>query len=116
MRVYREILPNSCLLILTDSEESALTVLLLSEALQQACASGKASVWVDCSNLQQLSSTVLAVLQQYTTWLQQQNKQLVVCHPPASLQVKPSDANLMLAPSLLDAELQCRALLGQRAA
>jgi ABC-type transporter Mla MlaB component len=110
MRVYRENLPNSCLLILTDSDDHALTVLLLTEALQQACASGKASIWVDCSQVQQLSATVLAVLQHYATWLRQHNITLVVCHPPASLQVGRSAESLLVVPSLLDAELQCRTL------
>ncbi|TGE06556.1 STAS domain-containing protein [Hymenobacter fodinae] len=108
MRVYRENLPNSCLLILTESDDNHLTVLLLTEALQQACGSGKSSIWVDCSQVQQLSSTVLAVLRHYASWLQQQHITLVVCHPPDSLQMERSDANLLVAPSLLDAELQCR--------
>ncbi|TGD79794.1 STAS domain-containing protein [Hymenobacter wooponensis] len=85
-------------------------MLLLTEALQQACASGKSSIWVDCSQVQQLSATVLAVLRHYASWLQQQNITLVVCHPPDSLKVGRSDVSLLVAPSLLDAELQCRDL------
>jgi hypothetical protein len=33
---------------------------------------------------------------------------LVVCHPPISLSTAQPKAELLLAPSLLDAELQCR--------
>jgi anti-anti-sigma regulatory factor len=110
MRVYQENLPNSCLLILTESDDSSLAALLLTEALQLACRSGKSSIWIDCSQVQQLSSTVLAILRHYAAWLQQQHITLVICHPPDSLQAGRSDRGLLLAPTLLDAELQCRAL------
>lgn len=109
MRVYQEDLPNSCLLILTESDDCSLAALLLTEALQLACRSGKDSIWIDCSQVQQLNSTVVAILEHYATWLQQQRIMLVVCHPPASLEAGRATRSLLLAPSLLDAELQCRA-------
>ncbi|SNC59821.1 Anti-anti-sigma regulatory factor (antagonist of anti-sigma factor) [Hymenobacter gelipurpurascens] len=108
MRVYREILPNSFLLILTGSGESSVAVLLLTEALEQACHSGKTSIWVDCSQVQQLSTLELAVLEHYSTELLVRGITLVVCHPPDSLSTALPKAHLLLAPSLLDAELQCR--------
>ncbi|QJX45474.1 hypothetical protein HMJ29_00385 [Hymenobacter taeanensis] len=99
------------MLILTESDDSSVAVLLLTEALQLACRSGKASIWIDCSQVQQLSATVVAILRHYAAWLQQQHITLVICHPPESLKAGRSDRSLLLAPSLLDAELQCRDLL-----
>lgn len=108
MRVYREILPNSFLLILTGSGESVMAPLLITDALETACCSGKTSIWIDCSQVSQLSAGLLSLLEHYTVQLLRLGITLVVCHPPDSLVAARPEVELLLAPSLLDAELQCR--------
>lgn len=113
MRVYREILPNSLLLILTGSADSALAPLLITDALEMACSSGKTSIWVDCSQVSQLNAGTLSLLEHYTAQLLRLGITLVVCHPPESLVAARPEVDLLLAPSLLDAELQCRSVAMQ---
>lgn len=106
MRVYQEVLPNSCLLILTDSDGWA-GLAPLARALHWALRQPQLRVWVDCSSLADLSAHALFLLRQGAERLRQRGGCLVLCHPPASLSVpRPEELPLgyKVAASLLDAE------------
>ena len=106
MRVYQELLPHSCLLILTDNDGWA-GAAPLAKALRWALRHHHRRVWVDCSSVAYLSAAVLALLQQGTDRLRQRGGSLVVCHPPKSLGTRETEelpASLVVAASLLDAE------------
>ncbi|MCA8832049.1 STAS domain-containing protein [Hymenobacter pini] len=122
MEVYREILPNSYLLILTDNNAPA-TVAQLSYALRRASRSGKPSIWVDCSQLHRLPFAALRVLARYYRRLRQRQIPLVLCHlgdDAHQLMAKlPTALCPPVVPSLLDAERYCQhphALLRQQPA
>ncbi|MFD1467781.1 STAS domain-containing protein [Hymenobacter caeli] len=106
MRVYQELLPHSCLLILTDNDGWAGSA-PLAKALRWALRHHHRRVWVDCTSVAHLSATVLALLQQGAERLRQRGGCLVLCHPPRSFG-DPNDervpASLVVAASLLDAE------------
>ena len=116
MEVYREVLPNSYLLILTDGDTPAAGVrapeVPLLHALRRASRSGKTSIWVDCSHLQQLSLASLRVLLRFYRRLQQRQVSLVLCHLEGTVQQQlarlPASACPPVLPSLLDAESYCR--------
>ncbi|HEX8428388.1 hypothetical protein [Hymenobacter sp.] len=117
MNVYREILPDSYLLILTDEEHSAEPE-ALHRALQRAGGSGKNNVWVDCSELHQPSQAIIKLLSDFYIRLRHQHIQLILCHledglQQAILQLPPSSQPLVLA-TLLDASLYCRNLHATR--
>lgn len=109
MEVYREILPQSYLLILTDSEPKDLTP--LSYALRLASRSGKSNIWIDCSHVTKMPFSVLRVLVRYYRRLLARNVSLVLCH--VSDAAHQQMAKLATAdrppvmPSLLDAEQYC---------
>ncbi|UYZ62674.1 STAS domain-containing protein [Hymenobacter weizhouensis] len=116
MEVYREILPNSYLLILSDSSTSAgstsATEVPLLHALHRASRSGKASIWIDCSHLQQLPLASLRVLLRFYRRLQQRRVSLVLCHLEGAARQQlaklPGSLCPPVVPSLLDAESYCR--------
>ena len=106
MEVYREILPQSYLLILTDSEPQDLTP--LSYALRLASRSGKENIWVDCSHITKMPFSALRVLVRYYRRLLARNVSLVLCHvgDAAHQQMAklPTAQRPPVVPSLLDAE------------
>lgn len=116
MEVYREVLPNSYLLILTDGETPAAAAAApetpLLQALRRASRSGKNSIWIDCSHLQQLSSASMRVLLRFYRRLKQRQVSLVLCHLEGAVRQQlaslPSSACPPVVPSLLDAESYCR--------
>jgi len=108
--VYREILPESYLLILAP-EQHTLGGVPLSQALYGAAHSGKPSVWVDCSNLQQLSHHTCQVLLHYYQQYMQLGISLVLCHlepevEQALVQACPT-VPPPIVPTLLDADQYC---------
>ncbi|GAB3232626.1 hypothetical protein GCM10027346_20020 [Hymenobacter seoulensis] len=111
MEVYREILPESYLLILADDNEPA-TKDQLSYALRRASRSGKPNIWVDCSHTRNLSFATLRLLARYYRRLRKQQVQLVLCHLGDSarqLMAKlPTALCPPVVPTLLDAEQYCR--------
>ncbi|GAB2772393.1 hypothetical protein HNQ93_000759 [Hymenobacter luteus] len=114
MEVYREILPESYLLILADDDEPTGGA-ELSYALRRACRSGKPSIWIDCSHLRNLSFATLRVLVRYYRRLQERRIPLVLCHLGDSagqlLTRLPAALCPPVVPSLLDAEHYCRTQL-----
>lgn len=106
MRVYQETLPNSCLLILTDSDSWA-GLAPLARALRWALRQPQRRVWVDCSSLANLSAHALFLLRQGAERLRQRGGCLVLCHPPGSLNEPTTEGPPLVyqvAASLLDAE------------
>ncbi|UOQ53266.1 STAS domain-containing protein [Hymenobacter cellulosivorans] len=120
MEVYREILPESYLLILADdvpvspeNEDDA-----LDRALSRAARSGKSSVWVDCSHLHHLPSDAAELLTYYYHKLSKHGMSLVLCHLSDGIRLEltalaPS-LSIPIVPTLLDAETYCRQLVNQR--
>jgi anti-anti-sigma regulatory factor len=113
MEVYREILPESYLLVVADD-----TLLSddepekpLRKALSRAARSGKISIWIDCSQLEQLPPQTAEMLARYCRKLDKQGISLILCHLSEAL------GQLLLAqvpelsgcvlPTLLDAEQHC---------
>ncbi|SHL59596.1 hypothetical protein [Hymenobacter psychrotolerans] len=111
MDVYREILPDSYLLILADAAHAA-GEKVLQRALQRACSSGKASVWVDCSQLPELPAEVLQLLGNYYELLQSKQVNLVLCHLADGLQgtvqALPGHQRPPVVATLLEAASYCR--------
>jgi hypothetical protein len=114
MEVYREILPESYLLILADdvpassgSEDDA-----LDRALSRAAKSGKSSIWVDCSHLHHLPSDAAELLSYYYHKLSKHGMSLILCHLSEAVQreltaLAPT-LPLPILPTLLDAEKYCQ--------
>ncbi|UOG74577.1 STAS domain-containing protein [Hymenobacter tibetensis] len=113
MNVYREILPDSYLLILTDSEQT-LEPEPLQRALQRASGSGKANVWIDCSELHHPSTAIIQLLGEFYLRLRHQHIQLVLCHLEEVVQQEvlqlPAASQPVIVATLLDASLYCRNL------
>ncbi|RSK50980.1 STAS domain-containing protein [Hymenobacter rigui] len=111
MEVYREILPDSYLLILTEAQLPAAEA-QLTEALRMASRSGKPSIWVDCSQLHSLSFSALRVLARYYRRLRKRQIPLVLCHlgneTHQLLAKLPTALCPPVVPSLLDAERYCQ--------
>lgn len=111
MEVYREILPNSYLLILAD-DDAPTAEAQLSSALRLASRSGKPSIWVDCSHLHHLPLSSLRVLLRYYRRLRARQVPLVLCHLGEAahqlLAKLPTASCPPVVPSLLDAERYCR--------
>ncbi|UOQ78727.1 STAS domain-containing protein [Hymenobacter sp. 5516J-16] len=111
MEVYREILPESYLLILTDDSQPTARA-QLSYALRRAIRSGKPSIWIDCSHLRNLSFSTLRLLVRYYQRLRERQIPLVLCHLGDSahqlLARLPTSSCPPVVPSLLDAERYCR--------
>lgn len=113
MQIYREILPNSYLLILGEDQRHP-EEYGLARALQQAARSGKASIWVDCSALRHMSRRALILLTDYYQRLRRRNTQLVLCHLTDDMQESfrdtPEAACPPIVSTLLDAALYCQAV------
>ncbi|UYZ58971.1 STAS domain-containing protein [Hymenobacter latericus] len=118
MEVYREILPESYLLILADDipttvdDEDA-----LDRALRRASRSGKSSVWVDCSHLHHLPPDTAELLGYYYQRLARHGMSLVLCHLNAEVRAELellSATPLPVVDTLLDAEKYCHQELQNR--
>ena len=111
MEVYREILPNSYLLILADDRAPAAEA-QLTAALRLASRSGKPSIWVDCSHLPHLPLSSLRVLLRYYRRLRARKVPLILCHLGDAahqlLAKLPTATRPPVVPSLLDAERYCQ--------
>ncbi|AYA38512.1 STAS domain-containing protein [Hymenobacter oligotrophus] len=118
MEVYREILPESYLLILADDipanvdDEDA-----LDRALRRASRSGKSSVWVDCSHLHHLPADAAELLGYYYQRLSRHGMSLVLCHLNADVRAELESLTatpLPVVETLLDAEKYCHQELQNR--
>ncbi|MCB2376116.1 STAS domain-containing protein [Hymenobacter sp. BT635] len=114
MEVYREILPESYLLILaddvpssTDQEDDA-----LDRALSRATRSGKSSIWVDCSHLHHLPPDAAELLTYYYHKLSRHGMSLILCHLSDDIRQEllglAPTLNVPIVPTLLDAEKYCQ--------
>ncbi|KAA9338592.1 hypothetical protein F0P96_07125 [Hymenobacter busanensis] len=111
MEVYREILPNSYLLILADDlpdqiehDDS------LDWALRRAVRSGKSSVWVDCSHLHHLPPDANQLLTFYYNKLRKHGMSLILCHLNDTVRQELETLSAVhppVVPTLLDAEQWC---------
>jgi anti-anti-sigma regulatory factor len=112
MHVYREILPESYLLILTGSHFAEAQ--LLQRALRRAGSSGKTNIWVDCSELHDPSADVIELLGQSCAQMRQRGIQLIMCHLEEdfqqAVQQLPAASQPLILGTLLDAALYCRNL------
>jgi hypothetical protein len=110
MEVYREILPQSYLLILTDSEPEDLSP--LAYALRLASRSGKSSIWIDCSHLPKMPFRVLRLLVRAYRRLRMRNVSMILCHmgdkDNHQMAKLPTSSCPPVVPSLLDAERYCQ--------
>ncbi|QNH62674.1 STAS domain-containing protein [Hymenobacter sediminicola] len=113
--VYREILPDSYLLILTDVPNAPENE-VLRRALHRAGTSGKASVWVDCSQLPKLPAAALQLLGAYYETLQHRHIHLVLCHLTDELreaiEALPGTQRPPVVATLLEAACYCRSQRG----
>lgn len=120
MEVYREILPESYLLILAndvpaspDHADDA-----LDRALSRAARSGKSSVWVDCSHLHHLPSDAAELLTYYYHKLHKHGMNLVLCHLSDTVQQELAalapTLHVPIVPTLLDAEKYCQQHVNMR--
>lgn len=112
MEVYREILPDSYLLILAnDVPEAAEDDNALDWALRRAARSGKSSVWVDCSHLDHLPPNAAELLTFYYQKLHAHGMSLLLCHVNPNVQRELESLVPSLRPpivkTLLDAEQYC---------
>ncbi|MCC2547307.1 STAS domain-containing protein [Hymenobacter sp. BT175] len=112
IEVYREILPESYLLILADDQQAEETS-PLAKALKKASNSGKRNVWVDCSHLHHLSASTVELLLKYNQKLRRRHMKMVLCHlddtAQADVRRVPAAAKLPVVPTLLDADRLCHA-------
>ncbi|UOQ68014.1 hypothetical protein [Hymenobacter volaticus] len=105
--VYREMLPNGFLLILSPDIACQQGEVKLTRALHRASRSEKRAVLVDCSLVERLTEEAVDLLLAYAFMLRTQSRRLVLCHVPNA--VSHHFLNLdaasqpMLVPSLLDA-------------
>jgi anti-anti-sigma regulatory factor len=111
MNVYREILPDSYLLILCGPA-CADDLPHLQRALNRAGASGKASIWLDCSALASMPAAAMRLLSDYHLRFQRRRLSLVLCHltdaAAATLQLLPWALRPPVVATLLEAATYCR--------
>lgn len=111
MDVYREILPDSYLLIL-DGNDHLSREDCLKWALQQALASGKPNIWVDCNHLEQLPTAAVQLLSHFYGSSQRRQIQLVLCHlsetASRAFRLLPTPAQPPMVEDLLAAAIYCR--------
>jgi anti-anti-sigma regulatory factor len=105
--IYRELLPNGFLLILSPDIASQQGEVKLTRALHRASRSAKRAVLVDCSLVERLTEEAVDLLLAYAYMLRAQCRRLVLCHVPdaASHHFLNLDAasQPLLVSSLLDA-------------
>lgn len=111
LNVYREILPDSYLLILTTSSNAG-GAEGLRHALWRAGTSGKPNVWIDCSSVSYFSLAALRILSDFHVRFLHRNLTLVLCHVPdkaaESLQQLPPAQRPPVVATLLEAATYCR--------
>ena len=111
MNVYREILPDSYLLILSGPATPD-DLPSLQQALNRAAASGKTNVWLDCSALVSLPTAIMGLLSDYHLRFQSRRLSLVLCHlteaAAATLQLLPWAQRPATVATLLEAATYCR--------
>ncbi|MCR5888651.1 hypothetical protein LRS06_12920 [Hymenobacter sp. J193] len=114
MEVYREILPESYLLILADEVPASPREEALDWALRRAARSGKSSVWIDCSHLTHLPPDAAELLTFYYHKLHKHGMSLVLCHLSGEVRAELEALAPILHPpivdTLLDAEHYCHQL------
>ncbi|SHI68252.1 hypothetical protein SAMN02745146_1376 [Hymenobacter daecheongensis DSM 21074] len=113
MEVYREILPESYLLILVDDVAPATDAdQALLHALSRASRSGKVSIWVDCSYLQHVPGHAAELLARFGRKMNRKGISLVLCHLSEAVrrELVAQDPALapLIVPTLLDAQQYCR--------
>ncbi|MBO0356739.1 STAS domain-containing protein [Hymenobacter sp. BT186] len=105
--VYREILPDGFLLILSSDIADLNGEVNLSRALHRASRSEKRAVLIDCSLVESLSDEAVELLLAYSFILRAQSRRLVLCHVPSAvryhfLDLDPASQPLLVS-SLLEA-------------
>jgi anti-anti-sigma regulatory factor len=104
--VYREVLPNGYLLILSP-EASSTDEVKLSRALHRATRSEKQAILIDFSLVDNLSEEAIELLLAYAYMLHAQDRRLILCHVPQPVQhhfiYLDAASQPLLVPSLLDA-------------
>ena len=107
LKVYRELLPNGFLLILSPDLACLSGELKLTRALHRASRSDKRAVLVDCSLVERLTSEAVDLLLAYAHMLRAQSRRLVLCHVPNAVTHHflhlDAASQPLLASSLLDA-------------
>lgn len=110
MHVYREILPESYLVIPTGSYFTEAQ--MLQRALRRASGSGKANIWVDCSELHHPSAAIIELFGQFCVQMRRRGIQLILCHLEEdfqqAVQQLPAASQPLILATLLDASLYCR--------
>ncbi|GAA4376870.1 STAS domain-containing protein [Hymenobacter koreensis] len=119
MEVYREILPQSYLLILADdAPEHPAQDEALDWALRRAVRSGKSSVWVDCTHLHHLPPDACKLLTYYYNKLNKHGMSLILCHLSEEVRQELESLSIIHPPivaTLLDAERYTQQVLQSRA-
>ena len=82
LKVYREMLPNGFLLILSPDTATQNGEVKLTRALHRASRSEKRAVLVDCSLVDWLTEEAVDLLLAYAYMLRAQSRRLVLCHVP----------------------------------
>ena len=105
--VFREILPDGFLLILSPDIADPHGEVKLSRALHRASRSEKRAVLVDCSLVERLTDEAVELLLAYSFILQAQCRRLVLSHVPNAvryhfLDLDPASQPLLVS-SLLEA-------------
>jgi anti-anti-sigma regulatory factor len=105
--VYREVLPNGFLLILSPGLAMPAAEDKLTRALHRASRSDKYAVLVDCGLVESLTEEAVELLLAYSYLLRAQSRRLVLCHVPDAVRhhfLHLDEASQpLLALSLLDA-------------
>ena len=107
VRVQREILPNSYLLILEDGPTGP--ELPLERGLFRAARSNKQAIWIDCSMVSELPKAAAELLLAYQHHFPQVGKELVLSHVTEAvaqqlLELRLRETPPRIVPSLLDAD------------
>ncbi|QJX48277.1 hypothetical protein HMJ29_15615 [Hymenobacter taeanensis] len=104
--VYREVLPNGFLLILSP-EASPTDEIKLSRALHRATRSDKQAILIDFGLVDHISEEAIELLLAYAYMLHSQERRLILCHVPQPVQHNfiflDAASQPLLVPSLLDA-------------
>ncbi|WP_022822795.1 STAS domain-containing protein [Hymenobacter norwichensis] len=105
--VFREVLPDGYLLILSPEIANPHGEVKLSRALHRATRSEKQAVMIDCSLVERLSDEAVELLLAYSFILRAQGRRLVLSHVPNPvryhfLDLDPASQPLLVS-SLLEA-------------
>ncbi|UYZ64493.1 STAS domain-containing protein [Hymenobacter weizhouensis] len=104
--MYREVLPNGFLLILSSNGPSAEEI-KLTRALHRASRSDKPAILLDFSLVNSLSEEVIELVLAYAFVLHAQGRRLILCHVPEPAQhhflYLDATSQPLLVPTLFDA-------------